>query len=483
MADVLEHAEREIEMDQVKLNVRDEVGDESDAEEVETLNEATSLPALNNADVNRNHLREIFEETQCPLVPSKYGKDGEVTGAYYFNKMMWREIGKDSCEIIECKSDDVYKQAKEDAELMMAVDKYISAVHINNSSQIHEKLMTAYEEKIDGVDDGDDSNDAYQKLIPTPVARIMFAVTCFTSALNGYFVISGCVTSAAGGYDTALMNNTALVMGICEVILYGNIFLSNIFVNFCFLLYELVTGDTVFLEAKLIAVEIRSLSTLSILRYMPSVEIVTSYLVHWKETVAKIFATIFLLCKTNTTGFSVRTNWFARIFAIPVYLVETFAPFLALFAILVKIKQLEFAISGDPFVDWEYTEYLTFFAFLNQVAGLRVLRKVETASIQHFVFSGADATLDTEELLLLENWWNVTLLSAVSNLKLNWYDNMVFWNALDPQKIQLLLKNHEKTDDGEDVLKKARESDDILDKYDQKVIRMLAQKGESKKEQ
>merc|ERR1719273_2801020 len=157
------------------------------------------------------------------------------------------------------------------------------------------------------------------------------------------------------------MNNAALVMGICEVILYANIFLSKIFTNSCFLIYELMTGDTVYLETKMIATEIRSLSTLSILRYMPSVELVTAYLVNWKETVAKIFATILVLCKSNVTGISTRTNWFARIFSIPVYLVETFAPFLALFAILVKIKQLEFAITGNPFVDWEYSEYLTFF--------------------------------------------------------------------------------------------------------------------------
>ena len=237
-----------------------------------------------------------------------------------------------------------------------------------------------------------------------------------------------------------------------------------------------MTGDTVYLETKMIATEIRSLSTLSILRYMPSVELVTAYLVNWKETVAKIFATILVLCKSNVTGISTRTNWFARIFSIPVYLVETFAPFLALFAILVKIKQLEFAITGNPFVDWEYSEYLTFFAFLNQVAGLRVLKKVETASIQHFVFSGADATLDTQELLLLENWWNVTVLSAVANLKLNWYDNMVFWNALDPQKIQLLLKNHDNNDSDDNVLAEARNSDKILEDYDQMVLRMLEQK-------
>merc|ERR1712039_335496 len=121
-----------------------------------------------------------------------------------------------------------------------------------------------------------------------------------------------------------------------------------------------------------------------------------------------------------------------------------------------------------------YSEYLTFFAFLNQVAGLRVLRKVETESIQHFVFSGADASLDTDELILMDKWWDITLLSAVSNLHLGWYDNMVFWYSLDPQKIQLLLKYHDVSEqDGDSIMKRVQKDDSILQSYDEKVMRLL----------
>ena len=153
---------------------------------------------------------------------------------------------------------------------------------------------------------------------------------------------------------------------------------------------------------------------------------------------------------------------------------ELIAPILSIMAILVKVKQLEFVFDGEPFDDWHLSQYIVFIAFINQVAGLRVLRNVEAASIQHFVFSGSDASLDKDELILLDKWWNVTILSAVSNLNLGWYDNMVFWYSLDPQKIQLLLKHHDTKHFGNRSLIEMVQNDDVfLENYDKKVKQML----------
>jgi len=426
---------------------------------------------VDNSAVNKHDLRVVLQDTQCPLMPSKYGQSGELCSAFYFNGELWR-LGDGDCRIIEFESEALKRKAMDECELMMAVDEYISYVHINKSTEIYSKLNTANLEA-GGVDDGDDSNDEYQKLIPSVVARIMFVVMVMTSALNCYAVINGFIVSIEFGYDSKMLNQAAIVMSVCEMVLLSNILLSDVLVNTVFLSLKLLTGDTVFLESKLIATELRSLSTLSILRYLPSVELMTSYFVRWRETLSTITAKLLLLCReSNDCECSVRTNWFKRVFSVPVYLVETAAPFLALFAILVKIQEIEFAAGGSP-MDWSLTQLLAFIAFLNQVAGLRVLRNVEAASIQHFVFSGADATMDTDELLLIDNWWNITVLSAVSNLKMSSFDNMVFWSSLDPQKIQLLLKNHVAPGGDDDVLKKAKDCDQILDDYDQRVFRML----------
>ena len=187
--DVLVHTEQEIQLDQVTVNVHDEVADQSepdrDPDPEAEMEMQTLQDPVDNDEVNKTHLREIFEETQCPLVPSKYDKDGELCGAYYFNDELWKEIGDDSCALIDFKNEKMKRKAMDDAELMMAVDKFISHVHINKSSEIHEKLMVAYKEANSDFDDGDTSNDAYQKLIPTLVG--MPSVDCMLTIMHAEF--------------------------------------------------------------------------------------------------------------------------------------------------------------------------------------------------------------------------------------------------------------------------------------------------------
>ena len=483
-----------------------------DAIALESSAEESGLDDLeesrDDADIDKKELLLHLQETQCPLMPARYEKVGKCS-AYYFNKKMWRKDDDDSCVVIEL-SPKKKRKAMDDAELIMAVDEWISQVHINKSHHIYNKLVNAFEEARHGSDDGNKQNDAYQNLIPKCTgmffvtlnfehfpndfmfsmfsARFTFLFSMFALALNGYFVVNGLIKSINASdlfthwhfeFTSSFMYEiTTLILGGCEVLLFINIILSEILVNLFFMCLALRNGDPVYLEAKTIATEIKNLSTLSLLRYMLSVELVSWHLINWKESGMHIYASMILSC-SSTESNSKRTNWCARIFKVPIFIVETFAPIMAIIAILVKIRQMEFVFTGDPWSDWTTMNFVNFFAFLNQVAGLRVLRDVETETIQHFVFSGADAMLDTEERLLLDDWWNITLLSAVSNLNLNWFDNMVFWYSLDPRNTQLLLKNHVpqgKSGSGprktcEDIRKKARESDVILDAYDDKVFR------------
>ena len=115
--------------------------------------------------IDRKHLRKILEETQCPQRPAKHGEFG-LCSSWYFNGEMWAEVGEDSCAIIEFESLETKRNAKNDAELMMVVDQYISCVHINKSNEMYNKLVTAYKEA-HGEDDGNPDNDAYQVLIPS----------------------------------------------------------------------------------------------------------------------------------------------------------------------------------------------------------------------------------------------------------------------------------------------------------------------------
>eukprot|EP01084_Bolivina_argentea_P079887 144795_1 len=392
----------------------------------------------------------ILQSTQCPLMPDTYERSNpKLVAPYYYNDEFWIEDEKDDTKarIVEfaaenrnepSKCDQFFyyvtftrantkEMAKKDAKLMLAVDEYVKEVRVNRSYELHTKLHVAMAEKRDGKDDGDDSNDAYKKLVPSWIGRMAFIVGFLTTALNGYFIVHGLNLALNGRYSTWTMNLFALIMSLCELVLYCNILLGNMLTMFFTFLIQSCLGGTSYIQTKVIALNLRDLTTLSILRYMPSVEIVTNFMIHWRQSFAAI-STDFHLTIHNSCVDPERRNVCDVFFSVPVFIIETCAPLLSIYALLVKMKALGFVVEGEPFASWTgYGQYIAFFAFLNQVSGLRVLRKIETSSIQHFVFSGADASLDADELLLLDDWWNVTVLSAVSNLKLSWYDNMVFW--------------------------------------------------------
>eukprot|EP01084_Bolivina_argentea_P213925 363241_1 len=400
---------------------------------------------VDNEEVDKEALWQILQITQCPLMPCKYESDHKLEAAYYFNDEFWTKdetADNDTCRIISFKNDSGKKRrkAKDDAELMIAIDAYTNTVYIDSSFEIFEKLAIALREST-GDDDGDYSNDAYQKLMPTMIGRISFLSVILSTLLNGYFLYVSLYAATEGNYNTEFMNNAALVMAMCELILFANIAFGSVMSFGIGLIWALCTNNSTCVQSKGIAESLRELSALSILRYMPSIEIVANFIIHWKESISKIFTDAYFLfcdCACDT-----RVNGCTWIFSVPCFVIEKFAPILALYGIVIKMKQLEFAIQGEPFVNWELGQYIAFFAFLNQVSGLRVLRNIEKQCLQRFVFGGSCGSLDMDQLLILDDWWKVTLLSAVSNLHLHWYDDMVFWYLLDAQKITLLLRSHE----------------------------------------
>jgi hypothetical protein len=141
----------------------------------------------------------------------------------------------------------------------------------------------------------------------------------------------------------------------------------------------------------------------------------------------------------------------------------------SIFVWLVKIEFMSQYQTDPQHPGWSLEHLAVIFGFLNQVAGIRIIRKIKSESVQHFVFSGHDAILTTHELILLDKWWNVTILSAVSNLHLNAFDCMVFWYNLDQTKIELLLKHHMHDHDGKTLIQMMEDGGHLLAEYDQKI--------------
>lgn len=114
-----------------------------------------------------------------------------------------------------------------------------------------------------------------------------------------------------------------------------------------------------------------------------------------------------------------------------------------------------------------------YFAFVNQVAGIRKVRKIEIDALEHFIFSGSDIKLSIEENLLLDAWWNYTMVSCVANIcdefKFPVYDSIIFWYNLNIRRIQLLFKDHKM--EGKDFIDKKNKVKNKIDftKYDTEV--------------
>ena len=159
--------------------------DEVDGKSEETETTKATKIEINNDNIDKKALWPILQETQCPLMPARLDIDGGIQTAYYFNDEFWVADEPNSCRPIVFRDKDtanvLKRLAKDDSELMFAVDEYIKGVRINKSFEIEHKLKNALAES-KGADDGDDTNDAYQKLLPTMIGRITFLSIFFTYA-------------------------------------------------------------------------------------------------------------------------------------------------------------------------------------------------------------------------------------------------------------------------------------------------------------
>ena len=419
-----------------------------------TNNPTIDADSLSNTDLIK--LSKILRDTQCPLVPKNYESNGEQVSAYYFNNNLWTIDSNDKARILNCQDDKKKIRAIDTAEIMLAIDKYVNNVRINKSNEIYNKLKHANDTEYT-------KDNPYEKLMPTLTTKIMFLTVVITGLLNGYFTFRGLYDALENEFEFQLwiMQLLCITVYSFEAILFINMAFKGLLYHLIKLFFKKYINYTVHKETKIIAFEARDLTSLSILRYMPSLEMLTTYFLQYSESLSKFWIGLRLKCEDKNPLFA--------LFDSLVYIAEHFSPFLAIFALFIKMRALDFVVLNTV-VDWDYNDILYFAAFVNQVSGIRVIKDIQIESLQHFVFSGSDASLGTNELLLQSKWWDSTIVSAVSNLNFSTYELIVFWYQLDPLKIQLLLKNHI---DDEDVWQLYKKTDNLLYDYDEMVLKKL----------
>jgi len=415
---------------------------------------------------------------QCPLPPRKYkykdndGKEREYKGTAWFYK--------DKFWIKETDSNDIYPvdlppkefvKYKKRLNKMRTVDEYISGFGLTTSVDIYKMLTEAVNrDALSASTQGKMKKDAKvtgasiyaKKFNPTWWNRLGFLAVIFRAALNAYFIVTNFITI----YDVPTNYRIFVFIVVCiEAILFLIAFLRTLY-NVYSLLRRLCKGTTTHFQVKNIPENLRQLGSLSVMRYLPNGESVMMFRKRGNEWLSEKKASYkFEVSNARTFKYLVILRW------VILSILDIIGPFVAVFSLLFKMAQLNFQF--ESFGNWQWFTIVGYFAFVNQVAGIRKVRKIEIDALEHFIFSGSDIKLSVEENLLLDAWWNYTIVSCVANIcdefKYPVYDSIIFWYNLNIRRIQLLFKDHKM--EGKDFIDKRNKVKTNVDftKYDDEV--------------
>lgn len=430
---------------------------------------------------------EALKDNQCPLPPRKYTYFNEdnkrcsiVTTAWFYKDQFWiKELETNKVYATDWSNNKrEFEKYKLRINQMRTVDEYISGFGLTSSVKIYKMLTEAMNKdavtpRTLGVLKGNNINITNatlyaKKFNPTWTNRIGFLFVALRAILNAYFIVTNFVT-----INNVPKNFRIFVFIIvCIEALLWIIAFSRTMYNIYSLLKRVCTGSTTHFQVKNIPDNMRSLASLSVMRYLPNGEQLQMFKKRGGE---------WLNDKKAAYKFEVRASrkmcrplvmfrWFI------LSILDIIGPFVAVFSLLFKMAQLNFQF--DALDEWKWFEIIGYFAFVNQVAGIRKVRKIEIDALEHFIFSGSDIKLSQEENLLLDVWWNYTLVSCVANIcdefKFPVYDSMIFWYNLNVRRIQLLFKDHQGFE-GKDFIAKDGKKTTLKIDYDQDILQKSKQ--------
>jgi len=405
---------------------------------------------------------EVMIKQQCPLPPRKFmyrphineNKWTKPTTAWFYENSFWIKCEEEDNKIYEVifRNTKDFKKYRKRVYAMRTADEYIDCFKLQKSESIYKMLTSAVGEDINAMSKSDKkeitrSPDSNLDDAPTNAAvyaskfkpkwwdRFVFLGVFGRVLLNAFYIIYNFVT--INEVPTEYRIFVGIVVGI-EAVLFI-ISASRCGYNLWSLMTRVCQGDTTHFQCKNVPVHLRQLGSLSVMRYLPSGESVKMFKKRGKEWLNERKANYkFEMKNSHKFKCCVRLRWL--ILAI----LDVIGPLVAIFSLLFKMAQLDF--QWEVFQNWEWIEILTYFAFVNQVAGIRKVRYIEIDSLQHFIFSGSDIKMDATENLLLEWWWNYTMVSVLANIcsefKYPVFDSIIFWYNLNVRRIQLLFKDH-----------------------------------------
>eukprot|EP01084_Bolivina_argentea_P106427 190440_1 len=306
-----------------------------------------------------------------------------------------------------------------------------------------------------------------KKFTPTIWNRLGFLTVIFRALLNAYFILTNFLTINSVPINFRIF---VLIIVCIEALLWFIAFIRTMY-NVYSLLLRICQGSTTHFQVKNIPENLRQLASLSVMRYLPNGESIVMFKKRGNEWFSEKKATYkFQVSNAYKFKYLVMLRWLI------LTVLEVIGPFVAVFSLLFKMAQLNFQF--DALGEWKWFEIIGYFAFVNQVAGIRKVRQIEIDALEHFIFSGSDVKLSIEENLLLNVWYNYTMVSCVANICSEFrypvYDSIIFWYNLNVRRIQLLFKNH-KGMEGKQFIDKGGKNIKIdTGKYDNNIQMQIA---------
>mmetsp|Transcript_33428 Transcript_33428/g.53545 ORF Transcript_33428/g.53545 Transcript_33428/m.53545 type:complete len:470 (+) Transcript_33428:20-1429(+) len=425
----------------------------------------------------------IIKANQCPLPPRKYSyidKDNKqrrtakrVTAFYFQGDFWFQEPDTEHIYVAIKEPAKDFKRYEQRLNDMRAVDTYLSTFKLTTSAQIYQRLASAMlfdansAKSIGSRQETIITIDA-EKFRPTWKNRLSFWTVIFRAILNAYFIITNFVYIEEVPANFRVF---VLVVVCIEAVIWLLAFVRCLY-NVWSLLHRICRGDTTHFQTKNIPDHLSQLASISVMRYLPNGESISMFKKRGCEWFNEKYAD-FTFQRDHA-----QFKWLVIIRWIILTVLDVIGPFVAVFSLLFKMAQLNF--NFDVLLQWQWTQIISYFAFVNQVAGIRKVREIEIDALQHFIFSGSDAVLSRQERTLLNCWWNLTIVSCVANIcdayRFPIYDSMVFWYTLDVYRIQLLFKNHQS--EGADVL-----NESFNHKYDEDMQQKMQQHIENNRDE
>jgi len=277
-----------------------------------------------------------------------------------------------------------------------------------------------------------------KKIEVTRKEQLNFFSLILQAIINAMFIATNIVST--NPYQDRVYYYLFYVISGAEGILWFMYF-SRFLYNVYSLTKRICEDDDTHFQTKNLAMHLNSIASISILKYVPSSELISLFATRFKQTFDQKIAYY-----KYQIGIAEKFVFLAKIRICYEAMLEFFGPILGILSLSLKLYLLTFTTSKVIY-KWSLLDFIKFIGFINQVTGMREINRIELETIEHFIFCNKYGKIGDKEKHMIQLWWDRVIVSAVAtsdackkkSLK-NVFNSIAYWSSLSREKMERLLK-------------------------------------------